>query len=77
MYGGNHPDPNVMYYLTVYNEPLVQPAEPEDVDVDGIVRGIHRISSARATARAPRSSRRVSACRGRSRRSSCCATTGA
>jgi pyruvate dehydrogenase E1 component len=34
-----------MYYLTVYNEPLVQPAEPEGVDVDGIVRGIHRISS--------------------------------
>lgn len=46
MYGGNHPDPNVMYYLTVYNEPLVQPAEPEGVDVDGIVRGMHRISAA-------------------------------
>ena len=45
MYGGNHPDPNVMYYLTVYNEPIVQPAEPEGVDVDGIVRGIHRISA--------------------------------
>lgn len=44
MYGGQHPDPNVMYYLTVYNEPLVHPAEPADVDVDGIVRGIHRIS---------------------------------
>lgn len=44
MYGGTHPDPNVMYYLTVYNEPLVQPAEPEGVDVDGIVRGIHRLS---------------------------------
>ena len=44
MYGGNHPDPNVMYYLTVYNEPMVQPAEPSDVDVDGIVKGIHRIS---------------------------------
>jgi pyruvate dehydrogenase E1 component len=45
MYGGNHPDPNVMYYLTVYNEPLVQPVEPENVDVDGIVRGIHRVST--------------------------------
>ena len=78
MYGGNHPDPNVMYYLTVYNEPLVQPAEPEGVDVDGIVRGIHRISDRGGRrARAPRSSRRASACRGRSRRSSCCATTGA
>jgi pyruvate dehydrogenase E1 component len=44
MYGGTHKDPNVLYYLTVYNEPIVQPAEPEDVDVDGIIRGIHRIS---------------------------------
>jgi pyruvate dehydrogenase E1 component len=46
MYGGNHADPNVMYYLTVYNEPIVQPAEPENVDVDGIVRGIHRVKTA-------------------------------
>ncbi|MBF0815444.1 pyruvate dehydrogenase (acetyl-transferring), homodimeric type [Microbacterium paludicola] len=44
MYGGQHEDPNVMYYITVYNEPIVMPAEPENVDVDGIVRGIHRIS---------------------------------
>ncbi len=44
MYGGQHPDPNVMFYITVYNEPAVQPAEPEEVDVDGIVRGIHRIN---------------------------------
>ncbi|HHW49874.1 MAG TPA: pyruvate dehydrogenase (acetyl-transferring), homodimeric type, partial [Pseudoclavibacter sp.] len=44
MYGGTHPHPNVSYYLTVYNEPIIQPAEPEDVDVEGIVRGIHRIS---------------------------------
>jgi pyruvate dehydrogenase E1 component len=47
MYGGTHPDPNVMYYLTVYNEPIVQPVEPPDVDIDGIVRGIHRIAPAR------------------------------
>lgn len=44
MYGGQHEDPNVMYYLTVYNEPMLQPAEPEGVDVDGIIRGIHQIS---------------------------------
>jgi pyruvate dehydrogenase E1 component len=43
MYGGTHSDPNVMYYLTVYNEPLVQPAEPEDLDVDGLLRGIYRL----------------------------------
>lgn len=46
MYGGTHPDPNVMYYLTVYNEPMKQPAEPAGVDVDGILRGIHRVSPA-------------------------------
>ena len=44
MYGGNHPDPNVMYYLTVYNEPMLQPAEPEGVDIAGILRGIHKIA---------------------------------
>src|SRR5690606_19405924 len=43
MYGEGDRDPNVMYYLTVYNEPMAQPVEPEDVDVEGIVRGIHRI----------------------------------
>jgi pyruvate dehydrogenase E1 component len=30
-------------YLTVYNEPIVEPAEPENVDVEGIVRGIYRV----------------------------------
>ncbi|MDH6237070.1 pyruvate dehydrogenase (acetyl-transferring), homodimeric type [Cryobacterium sp. CG_9.6] len=44
MYGGTHTDPNVMYYITVYNEPAVQPVEPENVDVDGILHGIHRVS---------------------------------
>lgn len=44
MYGGQHPDPNVMYYITVYNEPMLQPAEPENVDIEGIQRGIHLIS---------------------------------
>lgn len=45
MYGGQHDDPNVMYYITLYNEPMRQPAEPEDVDVEGIVKGIHRVST--------------------------------
>ncbi|KQV07931.1 pyruvate dehydrogenase (acetyl-transferring), homodimeric type [Leifsonia sp. Root112D2] len=43
MYGGTHPDPNVMYYITVYNEPIVHPAEPEGLDVEGVVRGIYRL----------------------------------
>jgi pyruvate dehydrogenase E1 component len=33
---------NVIYYLTVYNEPVVQPPEPDDVDVDGMLRGLYR-----------------------------------
>ena len=45
MYGGSHPDPNVMYYLTVYNEPIVQPAEPEGLDVEGVLRGIYKLST--------------------------------
>nr|WP_234946140.1 pyruvate dehydrogenase (acetyl-transferring), homodimeric type [Agrococcus sp. Marseille-P2731] len=40
---GEQPE-NVITYLTVYNEPMVQPAEPEGVDVEGIRRGIHRVS---------------------------------
>jgi pyruvate dehydrogenase E1 component len=43
MYGGTHPDPNVMYYLTVYNEPILQPAEPENLDVEGVLRGIYKL----------------------------------
>ncbi len=39
-------DRDVVYYLTVYNEPMRQPAEPQDVDVEGILRGIHLISPA-------------------------------
>jgi pyruvate dehydrogenase E1 component len=46
MYGGTHPDPDVMYYLTVYNEPMPQPAEPEDLDVEGVVKGIYKLKSA-------------------------------
>ncbi|QTE28442.1 pyruvate dehydrogenase (acetyl-transferring), homodimeric type [Pengzhenrongella sicca] len=47
MYGReDQRDSDVIYYLTVYNEPMLQPAEPEDVDVDGILRGIHLISPA-------------------------------
>ena len=45
MYGPDTPDPNVMYYLTVYNEPIAQPAQPDDVDVDGILRGIHLVAA--------------------------------
>lgn len=39
-------DKDVIYYLTVYNEPMVQPAEPQDVDVEGILKGIHLLAPA-------------------------------
>jgi pyruvate dehydrogenase E1 component len=42
MYGPSPED--IYYYLTVYNEPIIQPAEPENVDVEGILRGMHLIS---------------------------------
>ena len=44
MYGGGDFTPderNVIYYLTVYNEPMPQPAEPADVDREGILRGMY------------------------------------
>ncbi len=42
---GDKPE-EIFYYLTVYNEPYAQPAEPENADVEGILRGIHRYSPA-------------------------------
>jgi pyruvate dehydrogenase E1 component len=42
MYGERPED--VIYYLTVYNEPNVQPAEPENVDAEGILRGMHLLA---------------------------------
>ncbi len=46
MYGevGDGDDKNLIYYLTLYNEPMVQPAQPDDVDTEGIVKGMHRIA---------------------------------
>jgi len=41
MYGENPED--LIYYLTVYNEPIVQPAEPEGVEVEGILRGMYLV----------------------------------
>ncbi len=39
MYGEN--SENIYYYITVYNEPYQQPAEPENLDVDGLLRGMY------------------------------------
>ncbi|HEX8306699.1 MAG TPA: pyruvate dehydrogenase (acetyl-transferring), homodimeric type [Jatrophihabitans sp.] len=48
MYGSSPEHPHgedVFYYFTIYNEPIPQPAEPDGVDVEGILRGIHQVSS--------------------------------
>ena len=52
MYGEN--SENIFYYLTVYNEPYVQPAEPENLDVDGLLKGIYLYSKAKKQRRAKR-----------------------
>ena len=57
MYGTSAEHPHgedVFFYLTIYNEPISQPAEPADVDVEGILRGIHRVSAALGEAGRPR-----------------------
>ena len=40
-----------MYYLTLYNEPYPQPAEPDDLDVDGLLRGMYRFPGPRRDTR--------------------------
>ncbi|GAA1577233.1 pyruvate dehydrogenase (acetyl-transferring), homodimeric type [Kribbella karoonensis] len=35
---------DVFYYLTVYNEPVPQPAEPENLDVAGLLKGMYRFN---------------------------------
>jgi pyruvate dehydrogenase E1 component len=44
MYGTSDAHPHgedIIYYLTVYNEAFNQPAEPEDVDVEGLLKGAY------------------------------------
>ncbi len=44
MYGED--SENIYYYLTVYNEPYVHPAEPANLDVAGLLKGIYLYSPA-------------------------------
>ncbi len=46
MYGGTEGvegfgGENIFYYITLYNEPYQQPAQPEDLDIDGLLKGIY------------------------------------
>ena len=46
MYGHEDPDhpdgENLIYYLTVYNEPVLQPGAPDHLDVEGLLKGMYR-----------------------------------
>jgi pyruvate dehydrogenase E1 component len=47
MYGSTEQHPHgedVIYYLTVYNEPIAMPAQPEGLDVDGLLKGIYHLA---------------------------------
>jgi pyruvate dehydrogenase E1 component len=46
MYGED--SESVFYYITVYNEPYVQPAQPQDLDVAGLLRGMYLLAPATA-----------------------------
>jgi pyruvate dehydrogenase E1 component len=38
---GDNPE-NMFFYITIYNEPYVQPPEPEGLDPEGLLRGIYK-----------------------------------
>ena len=42
---GENPE-NVYFYITIYNEPYVQPPEPDNFDPEGVLRGIYRYHTA-------------------------------
>jgi len=46
MYGGTHAEPDVFYYLTLYNENQPMPAMPDDLDPEHVVRGLYRWATA-------------------------------
>ncbi|KAA1416759.1 pyruvate dehydrogenase (acetyl-transferring), homodimeric type [Nocardioides humilatus] len=44
--GAEQQGEDVIFYITVYNEPVTMPAEPAEVDVEGILKGIHQVGTA-------------------------------
>ncbi len=39
---------NLIYYITVYNEPVAQPAEPDNLDLDGLLKGLYQVTTPQA-----------------------------
>src|SRR3954452_22968435 len=50
---GDSPE-NVIFYLTVYNEPIVQPAEPDNLDVDALLKGMYLLRQGQPDSGRPR-----------------------
>ena len=56
MYSNDSTDPSaetlvgedISYYITMYNEPYAQPAEPADLDVEGLLKGLYLLAPAAA-----------------------------
>jgi pyruvate dehydrogenase E1 component len=46
MHGGTHPDPDVFYYLTLYNENYPMPAMPEGLEPARVMQGLYRWAAA-------------------------------
>ncbi|MBY9076875.1 pyruvate dehydrogenase (acetyl-transferring), homodimeric type [Nocardioides sp. WL0053] len=47
MYGSTEEHPHgedVIYYVTVYNEPIQMPKEPENLDLEGLLKGIYHFA---------------------------------
>ncbi|MCZ4548982.1 pyruvate dehydrogenase (acetyl-transferring), homodimeric type [Gordonia rubripertincta] len=42
---GDDPE-NIYYYITIYNEPISQPAQPDNLDVAGVLKGLYRYADA-------------------------------
>jgi pyruvate dehydrogenase E1 component len=49
MYGHDDPDhpegEDVIYYITMYNEPVAQPGAPDNLDVEALLRGMYHYAS--------------------------------
>nr|WP_199486633.1 pyruvate dehydrogenase (acetyl-transferring), homodimeric type [Actinomadura logoneensis] len=57
MYGTSEEHPHgedVFYYLTVYNEPYQQPAEPANLDVTGLLKGLYLYRTSELDGDAPK-----------------------
>jgi pyruvate dehydrogenase E1 component len=47
MFGSDDAHPageDIFYYITIYNEPILQPAQPDNLDVEGLLAGLYHLA---------------------------------